>query len=69
MADESLERAGRQWLEARDVIAGALREWGFTRAEGHAGEQGADGYAAALLARLAAHEPPLLVAYPEELNG
>ncbi len=47
-----LDRVGREWLAAQTVIATALREWGV---------EWPDPRASAIIARLAAHDPPILL--------
>ena len=50
-----LKRIATEWLAARDVISNALCEWGMAQA----GE--AERTAEAIIARLAAHDPPILL--------
>jgi hypothetical protein len=47
-----LDRIHREWLAARAVIAEALREWGVWDSENRA---------EAIIARLTAHNPPILL--------
>jgi hypothetical protein len=49
-----LDRIATEWLAARDVIAAALLEWGTTKAASVV-------RAEAIIARLAAHDPPILL--------
>lgn len=53
---KKLNAVSREWLAARDVIAATILDWlpGF-------GSGPADDLAAAILARLAAHDPPILL--------
>lgn len=53
-----LDRIAKEWLAARQITADALREWGTTPAA-------ADVRAEAILARLAAHDPPILLEMQE----
>ena len=54
-----LKRKAAVWRAARDVIAAALVEWGTTPAA-------ADARAEAIIARLAAHDPPILLEMEEQ---
>ena len=55
-----LDRIAKEWLAARDVIANALRDWGVPQA---------DARAEAIIARLAAHKPPILLDMEEPDDG
>jgi len=54
--------AGSLAAEARDVIKTALIDFGCSTS------QGAGPRATAIIARLAGHEPPLLICHPDELR-
>jgi hypothetical protein len=47
-----LDRIAKEWLAARFVISLALSEWGIPQA---------DARAEAIIARLASHDPPILL--------
>jgi hypothetical protein len=53
-----LNRIAAEWLAARRVIYGALVEWGASANE-------AEARAEAIIARLAAHDPPILLEMQE----
>lgn len=60
---DSIQETARQWRASRDVIVGFLRELRPDMTQ----EQH-EHNAAAIIARLANHEPPILMAYEEELK-
>ena len=57
----ALERVGKDWMNAKNVIRDFLSQV----CPGHTLEQ-LDHNAAAIIARLAAHDPPLLIYSSEE---
>lgn len=57
----NLDAAAAQWLAAREVIVKFLAEFGQA-------EQRAQHNAAALIARLANHDPPILLVYANEIK-
>lgn len=58
---EMLSKVAGEWLAARSIIASALMEWHMADPPGLADE-----YAAAIIARLANHKPPILLSVGEE---
>lgn len=65
--NEILGRVGKQWLMASNIIAAALHEWRGTFKGAKPSEQDQK-RAAAILARLAANKPPLLLCSEDEIG-
>ena len=63
-----MEEQAKIWLQARDIIAKALWEWRVTFKGSRPSEDDREFAAAAILARLAANDPPILICYPDELK-
>lgn len=62
-AQQGLEKSARQWLRARNCIAKALAEiWALPELPDH------EHNAAAIIARLAHLDPPLLLCEPDEMK-
>lgn len=62
---ESLNRQGRIWLKARNIIADALAEMRFSKTAGHRSADD-ETNAAAIMARLACAD--LLICTPDEIK-
>ena len=56
-----MDKVAREWLAARNIIAAALSEW-YPPISTYKSEMDA----AAILARLAHHKPPLLICQDKE---
>jgi hypothetical protein len=56
MPDETMDQVAREWLASRDVIIRFLKELRPDMSQEHLEHN-----AAALIARLAQHEPPILL--------
>jgi hypothetical protein len=63
MDDDAMKRSSIQWLKSRDIIADFLERvcYGYSRSDN-------EHNAAAIIARLAHAEPPLLICNPDEMK-
>lgn len=61
--EEGIERAGRDWLAARGVIVKACKEWNPGKTQANY-----EHFAAAILARMAHLDPPLLLCRPDDMK-